>query len=164
MISRYLSVLREDGTIRLMRSDGGDITPEEHAWLKEVMQSDLREKALLASKSTMSRDDLVALAYEGKPVRGRRFDIDPVMFDLEAERKRQRITKKALSLAMFAAPNCVSDSASGQQRAQMDTLRMMAYLLGFAFMLVPKDLQPKIREMVHEWHLAQIPAEEAAGD
>lgn len=145
----FLIKLREDGSIRVMRSNGDDCTEADVDLFKGAVQKELRVRNLEAG--TLAREDIRKAIYEREPDQGRRFPIDPLLPLLEKERKRRGLTRVSIAQAMFIDPSKLSNYLSGNSRPSLETLRMWWYVLGFRLMYVPIPLADKIKGLIEEF-------------
>lgn len=146
----YAVHLRQDGTIRIIRSDGDDCTPENVEWLKGLMTKSLREKALVNKPEYRGFREKVA-RVQGTTRRGESFKVDPIISELEDERDRQGLSRAAVAQALFDDDAKLGTYVRGRARPQVELLRLWAYVLGLAIIAVPRELEDKIRGMIAEW-------------
>lgn len=143
------------GVVRMVRTDGAEITEEEVDWLRGKISEALKIEALSKSATHQRSQEIMEQAQEtlksGLTRGGIRFEIDPAISELESERKAQNISRAALARAMYTPTTRMTDWVRGSARPQLDNLRLWASMLGWVFMLVPRPLADQARKLIDEW-------------
>lgn len=145
----FLIRLRNDGTLRVMRSDGDDCTDADVNTFREAIRKHLR--GLNIEEANREREEMLKKAYEGDPTQGKRFPIDPLVEALEKERKRRGLTQRSIASAMFIDPTKLTQYIGGWSRPALETVRTWWYVLGFQLLYVPIPLVDQVRKMVDEF-------------
>lgn len=156
--------LSEEGVVRVVRTDGAPITEEELEFLRDNTREGLRVAALAKSVTHVKSYAEAELprGTEGKTRGGVRFDIDPLIHELDAIRERRKLSATAVAKAMFTQRQYMYDWVRGKSRPHLETVRTWAAALGRMLMIVPLDLVPKVREMIAEWENNNETADEEA--
>lgn len=161
---RFAFNLTEDGIVRLVKTSGEPITPEEVQFFRDITRDALRAAGLAKSATHIKAAELKGQSPDGvgETRGGVRFEIDPAVIELEAIGRRRGIPLAHVARAMFSQPGQFYDWVRGASRPQMFNLRTWAALHNRALMLVPTDLLPKVKEMIAAWENENEHADEEA--
>lgn len=152
----YAVHLKQDGTIRVMRSDGDDCTLENAEWLRSLMAGSLRAKFLESNPEYRGFREKIAV-IQGTTKRGELFKVDLLIHELEAEKDRQGLSRSAIARTLFHDDSKLGSYVRGRSRPQLELVRLWAYVLGLTVMTVPRELEGRIRDMIAEWRAGQSP-------
>lgn len=160
---RFAVKLMEGGYVRIAKTDGGEITPEETQWLSELIRDRLRMDALAGSVPHLKAKAQADTKEESRE--GVRFEVDPIVLQLEREREYRGYSRAPLSRVVFmgvaGAGNKLGDYVRGAARPQLETLRTWAAVLEHSIMVVPNPLRDQVKQLVADWY-AQRAKKEAA--
>lgn len=162
---KYGFHLTEDGVLRIVKTDGSPITPEDVEWYKSTVRDKLRADTLAMTANHIRSAQLneQPVPVEGVTRGGVRFEVDPAIVELERIRDAQGHTKASVAKAMFVGNTSqLTDWVRGASRPHMFNLRAWAAVLGRTIMLVPSSLAPSVRQVITEWEEANEKGSEAA--
>lgn len=143
-------VLRGDGTMRVFRTNGDDCLKEDMMWLRRLMQADLRRQAIASNPDIAVRREKIQ-NEKGATGRDDLFEVDGLILELEDERSRQGVTRADVSRAILSAhDNALTHYTRGRARPRLDVLRLWAFVLQQSIMVVPVQLEARVRAMIWE--------------
>lgn len=151
-----------EGVGRIVRTDGAPITEEEMQFLRDNTREGLRIAALAKSITHVKSAEQQLRGTTGETKGGVRFEIDPIVLELDAIRERRKLSAAAVARAMSTTGQYLYDWVRGKSRPHLSSVHSWAAALGRTLMLVPIDLAPKVRAMVTEWEDQHETANEEA--
>lgn len=151
-----------EGVVRVVRTDGAPVTEDEVQFLRDNTREGLRIAALAKSITHVKSAEQQLRGTMGETKGGVRFEIDPIVLELDAIRERRKLSAAAVARAMSTTGQYLYDWVRGKSRPHLSSVHTWAAALGRAMMLVPVDLAPKVRDMVTEWEKNETANEEAA--
>lgn len=153
-VRKYISTIDEGGRLRIVRSDGQEITELEKTWFDNLVTTELRNEKTHAA--AMRR-------VQYKESKG---NTHPLMLTFGLIARNQGMNLTQLSYALSKRRSAVSEWLRGNAKPQLEEAYALFGMAGYKLMAVPNTIVDQVRNAVlsEEARVAQIDKKISMGD